>query len=246
MEIVLIIVDLPTDYTDDYSKMMFALACKEMGKCMNKISGSHLHCILLGDFNCDVSKSESSALLLSLIPNESAIVPTSGDFTYIQPTGLVSNFDHVLVSSRIFSSSLAVDVLREFFVSDYLPLSFRISEPFYRMRANRPLKWRTIIEWSKADLAQYQYCLDNLLSKIKIPFDLLQTSVPIPTPEIRLKLNMYSSLISHALLQAESQFVPRFRVQSPRSRVESPRSRVTIKGWSGTPSLVEACQKAKF
>ena len=83
----------------------------------------------MGDFNCDISKSESSrsALLLSLIPNESALVPKAGDFTYIHPTGSVSNLDHVLVSSSIFSRSLTVDVLREcsFFVSDHLPLSFQ-------------------------------------------------------------------------------------------------------------------------
>ena len=182
---------------------------------MNKISASHLHWILLGDFNCDISKSESSrsALLLSLIPNESALVPKAGDFTYIHPTGSVSNLDHVLVSSSIFSSSLTVDVLREFFVSDHLPLSFRISAPFYRMRANRPLKWRTIIEWSKTDLTQYQYWLDNLLSKIKIPFDLLQTSVPIPTSEIRLKLNMYSSLISACATTSGIALCP--SIQSP-------------------------------
>ena len=84
-ETVIINVYLPTDYRDDCSEMKFALACKELGKCMNKISASHLHWILLGDFNCDISKSESSrsALLLSLIPNESALVPKAGDFTYI-------------------------------------------------------------------------------------------------------------------------------------------------------------------
>ena len=233
-ETVIINVYLPTGYRDDCSEMKFALACKELGKCMNKISSSHLQ----RDFNCDISKSESSrsALLLSLIPNGNALVPKAGDFTYIHPTGSVSNLDHALVSSSIFSSSLTVDVLREFFVSDHLPLSFRISASFYRIRANRPLKWRTIIEWSKTDLTQDQYWLDNLLSKIKIPFDLLQTSVPIPTSEIRLKLNMYSSLISHALLQAESHFVPRSRV----------RAGSQVKGCSRNPSLVEACQKAKF
>ena len=58
---------------------------------MNKINASHLHWILLGDFNCDISKSESSrsALLLSLIPNESALVPKASDFTYIHPTGSI-------------------------------------------------------------------------------------------------------------------------------------------------------------
>ena len=159
---------------------------------MDKISASHLHWILLGDFNCDISKSERSrsALLLSLITNENALVPKACDFTYIHLIGSVSILDHVLVSSSIFSSSLTVDVLRECFVSDPLPLSFRISSPFYRIRANQPLKWRTIIKWSNTDLTQYQYWLDNLISKIEIPFDLLQTSVPIPTSEIRLKLNI--------------------------------------------------------
>ena len=65
--------------------------------------------------------------------------------------GSVSNLDHVLVSTSIFSSSLTVNGLREFFASDHLPLSFRISAPFYRMRANRPSKLTTIIEWSKTD-----------------------------------------------------------------------------------------------
>ena len=66
-ETVIINVYLPTDYRDDCSKMKFALACKELGKCMNKISASHLHWILLGDFNCDISKSESSRSALLLI-----------------------------------------------------------------------------------------------------------------------------------------------------------------------------------
>ena len=104
---------------------------------------------------------------------------------------------------------------------------------FYRMCPNRPLKWRTIIEWSKTNLADIS---SGLIIHFRIPFDLLQTSLPIPTSEIRLKLNMYSSLISHSLLQAESQLVPRSRVLVGSQ----------VKGWSGNPSLVEACQKAKF
>ena len=66
-ETVIINVYLPTDYRDDCSEMKFALACKELAKCMNKTSSSHLQ----RDFNCDISKSESShsALLLILIPN---------------------------------------------------------------------------------------------------------------------------------------------------------------------------------
>jgi hypothetical protein len=101
----------------------------------------------------------------------------------------VSNLDHLLVSGGIASRAVSATVLNDFEVSDHLPLSFSIVAPFNRAQGTQESKWRTVVEWNKVDILDYEYCIDNLLAKIETPIELLQNSVPSSIDETYLKLN---------------------------------------------------------
>jgi len=62
--------------------------------------------------------------------------------------------------------------------------------------------------------------LDDILSKIKVPFQLLHINLDILQSEKRILLNIYCSEITHALRCVEALDVPRRRV---RAALEVPR-----------------------
>ena len=130
-------------------------------------------------------------------------------------------------------------VVTSFQTSDHLPISniFPISlMPPEPTQSSSCSKWREISDWEKTDLLTFQGISDGILTKIKVPFQLLSQKSSISVHEQQILLNIYYAEIVHALRVAEHASVPvrRFRVGT-----EKP-------GWSGNPDIVDSCVKSKF
>ena len=56
---VFINVYLPTDYKDERSERLFALSCEKLNSCISKIKRHGFSCVIIGDFNCNLSEISS-------------------------------------------------------------------------------------------------------------------------------------------------------------------------------------------
>ena len=68
--------------------------------------------------------------------------------------------------------------------------------------------WCKISEWEKTDLLTFQGISDGILTKIKVPFQLLSQNSSISMHEQQILLNIYHAEIVHALRVAEHASVP--------------------------------------
>lgn len=228
---------MPTDYRDSKSEKKFSEACSKLSSSVGSCSSQGLVCIVAGDVNCDLTD-ESNARAQILLSSCDGLRLANNDlcFTYIHNSGSTSSLDFMLSSIQSPACGNShVDLSVS--ASDHFPIinTFRVIPASPNPPTNEK-KWKIKTNWSKIDLATYHYVLDEILTKIKVPFQLLQQSVCIQDEEKQLLLNIYCSEISHALLSAEAAAVP---IRKVRVGTEIPK-------WSENPALSEACGRAKF
>ena len=234
---------LPTDYRDDKSDSAFAISAAKLARCLKKAERESLECIIVGDFNCnlevDISAQNSRCcILIGILENRFTIHRKNQNFSYIHQSGSTSNLDHIVSSSSL--PVREVLVLPNSFTSDHFPVQCIISRPTSFSAANNSSiftqRWHEVPVWRKIDKEKFQDSCDLVLSKIRVPFDLLMKFSHRDERDARLRLNIYYAELTHALLFAESQGVPKSRA----------RQKTQEKGWSSNPLLQLACDRATF
>jgi len=95
-------------------------------------------------------------------------------------------------------------------------------------------KWHMKLNWDRANVPLYLAMLTALLSTIKVPYHLLQTSVSLPSS--RADLNCYYYQIVHCLKSASKAAVPVDKVWIGTRKAN----------WNVDPEVKRAKQKAKF
>ena len=90
--------------------------------------------------------------------------------------------------------------------------------------------------WKDMNVPLFQATCDHVLSKIKVPFHLLQTNTGLSNSELRLQINTYCEEIIHALKCADKAAIP----------VKKVRSNTEKSSWSNNTSLINACSSAKW
>ena len=121
--------------------------------------------------------------------------------------------------------------------SDNLPIRNSLALPINLPDALNPAStnnWRVVTNWSKTDLLAFQCINDNILQKIKVPYQLLSEISCINDKENQVLLNIYYAEIMHALRVAEKQ-----SVTARRMRVGTEKT-----GRSENSEQVEACRKS--
>ena len=202
---------------------------------MNGIESNGLDWLLIGDLNCNInSSSVRTELLLDSLPNSYKILKKDASHSYIHNGGSLSDIDHCIVSSGLICGKVHVDQDERDY--DHLPLSLIVTLNATAEKNLRPnsRKWISKREWNKADWPLYFSTLVSLLSTIKVPFNLLCTSVG--SPQARIQLNIYYSHIVSCLKRSEEVAVPlcRFRAKT-RSSI-----------WKNDPELKTIKNQAKL
>ena len=220
---------MPTDYRNNKSEVKFSGACSKLSNSIRSCLSQGFECILAGDMNCDLTNNNSAKTQLFLAScDELCLTINDSDFTDVHNSVYTSSLDFMLSSSMIETQGKShVDL--SVCTSDHFPIinSFKIIKA---ANAGYTKKWITREDWNKIDPILYQAMLDNILDKIKVPFQLLQQSVHIPDKERQVLLNIYCSEITHALLCAETAAVPTRKVKVG----------TEIPKWSQNPVLSKA------
>ena len=91
---------LPTNYGDQVFEACFTSACQGLAKFAKKALRSFHRCVITGDFNSDLTRSEcpQSETIISMLPSSFSLLRKNKDFTYISQASTTSNLDHVLYS----------------------------------------------------------------------------------------------------------------------------------------------------
>lgn len=248
---VVVNVYMPTDYRDDASHSEFAQSLRKLAECLSKIRLERLPCVILGDFNCPMSAefTETNALFTGdresmvhgLLDDTFTILEKNQNFTYIHNTGSTSNLDHVICSKDLLPTSVRVSGTT--FTSDHFSIELQITPPATQSEhphqnnaAKTTKKWTQIRDWNNVNTSVYTQVSDEILAKIKIPFNLLIQSRRIEPKEARLELDIYAAQITHALRSAEEAAVP----------IKKIKTGTQVSGWSQNAGLVNACNQAKF
>lgn len=229
---------MPTDYRDLSSERKFSIACRKLANAVSEAQKQGLTVIVAGDMNCNLSDANSSRteILLSSCP-QLTVINNDLAFTYVHNSGSTSNLDFFLStkSLEIYPSS---HVNNAFSVSDHLPISntFQVGSSNQSTPLRSHNRWIWKQEWEKIDVPTYHFVSNNILSKIKVPYFLLQTSSGLSQADKQLSLNTYCYEIVHALRIAESRAVP---TRKMRIGTEIPK-------WNENPELSEACRRSQF
>ena len=214
--LVLINVYLPCDQRSFPSLTKYTKACASLKTLLISVESNGLDWILLGDMNCDInSTSTRTDLFLDSLPNGYRVLDKDASHSYIHNSGSLSDIDHCVVSSGVSISDIHIDQDERDY--DHLPLSATVTINTTRAEQNlctNYKKWITKRDWNKADWPLYLSTLALLLSTIKVPFNLLCTSVI--SPQARVQLNIYYSQIVSCLKKAEEVAVPlcRFKLKT--------------------------------
>jgi len=242
--VVVLNVYLPTNYRDDRSERLFAISVARLSKCLGKIKEQGLCCIVTGDFNCDLTDSLNSSgdsvrpsIIFGLFDDDYLVAPKNKSFTYVHNSGSTSNLDHVCHTRSV--TIVEVGVSDSSFTSDHFPLFFSarfddVGPSFIPFAKKRSVFY--ISDWDRASSDLFQNACNDILAKIRVPFDLLMRSSKQNMRDSRIRLNLYCSELTHALSLAEKSAVPIRRVKSG---TEEP-------GWSTNSNLRNACFSAKF
>ena len=98
------------------------------------------------------------------------------DFTYIRTSSRNSNLDHIAVSSNLTADT--VNVIFDYQLYDHLPITCSIGVPSSVCQSSRLARDSSVRrcrrDWSKIDQTQFLESVDSILSKINVPFPLLQ------------------------------------------------------------------------
>ena len=193
---------LPTNYHDDKSERKFMNAVRELAKCLKSVTQRDLHCLVLGDFNCNLldSMCACSQLLNGIFDDKLIILPKDSDYSFVHNSGSVSSIDHTACSKNINGS---VTVLKDAVFADHLPLLASLSiKPALCQPKND--KWKVVSEWDKVNTTLYHQVLNSFLVKIRIPFHLLQVNSNFDPADARVLINFFfCAEITHSLLIAE-------------------------------------------
>lgn len=234
---VIINVYLPTNYRSSLSDSKFTGACTQLSRFVKAQIPGNTKVLLIGDFNCDLlnTESERTQIVIGSLPDQLNVVDKDKAYTFISVANTVSNLDHVLTN---FPVSDEVKVAADGSYSDHLPLSLSITLDCPKLSGPCKSQWRVYSDWKQVSNDLFAATSGDILSKIKVPFHLLQRNANsyCSESEIRLQINMYCAEISHALSIAESVAVPVKRI----------RNRSQVKGWSRNPELAAACASAKL
>ena len=166
---------MPTNYRNESSYRQFATACASVSKSIHRVRSSNKSIFIWGDFNKDL-KNENAPLtqiLLSFPSNGVFLLPKSKPFSYVHNSGSTSDLDFVLTDDHQMQGT--IDVSSGILTSDHLSLQFRLiySLPLHGQNP----KWCFKPCCNFLDLYLYHRTLDSMLSKIRIPFHLLCTSI---------------------------------------------------------------------
>ena len=127
-------------------------------------------------------------------------------FSYVHYSGSTSNLDFVL-SGHPELQSTTITVSDDILSSDHLHLQFNI---YMSPSQNKTIPCRlTKVLLDHIVVSSFQYILDSLLMKIKIPFHLLSTSLK-GNP---LDIDCFLADLTHSLKVAFSVPVPSIRVK---------------------------------
>ena len=237
-EYVIVNVYLPTDYRNDRSEFLFTSACEKLGSCLSKIRLLGKCCIIIGDFNCNLTDASllRTSILSGIFDDWLRILPKDLDYTYTHHSSHVSNLDHAVSSINLQVSP--VHVVTDFQLSDHLPISASIycssaqSTPTTQPHQPHAQFYR---DWENIQDDLFAAVTNSVLHKIHVPFQLLMENPQVDANEIRMLLDIYLAQICHALRCAEKASIPLKRIR-----------RGVTKHWSSNPSLVEAWRKSKF
>ena len=221
----LVNVYLPTNMNTDLSEKRYAEACGRLGRLLRKLGNSRI--LVCGDFQCDpLLKGKLQDVLMTCIPSECTLYTKDQNFTFIHNSGSTSNIDHVF-SNFTIPSPIQVD--SEHTASDHLGLKFRV--PFSRAVKSRNRGYIERREWKKINIDLYQSTCDEILGKIKVPFQLLVNGC-----DEKIALNTYCAEITHALKVAESASVPSAVIKKGTRK----------RGWSDHPYVNHAKRRSKM
>ena len=171
--------------------------------------------------NCIInSSSVRTELLLHSLPNSYKILKKDSSHSYIPSSGSLLDIDYSIVSSDLICGKVHADQDERDY--DHLPLYLTVTLNATAEKNLRPnsRKWISKREWNKADWPLYFSTLVSLLSAIKVPFNLLCTSVG--SSQARIQLNIYYSRIVLCLKRSEEVAVPLccFQAQTKSSILE--------------------------
>ena len=202
---------LPCDRCSIASFTSFAKCCSSLKSLLESLRLKDLNWVLTGELNCGIlGTSDRSTLLLESLPSRYHVPDKSLPFTYIHNRACPkSNLDHVISSSSSLLSSI-VRVDEEKIDDDHPILSCdSFFELFCQTLSAQP-KWHTKLNLDRANVPIYLATLTALLSTIKVPNHLLQTSVSSPSSGV--DLNGYYYQIAHCLKSASKAAVPADKV----------------------------------
>jgi hypothetical protein len=164
-----------------------------------------------------------------MLPNVFHVLPRNQQFTFISVANTTSNINHAWFSSEHLH---VVSVLNDCLCSDHNPINVSIPVSSSQ-RASLRSKWFVRKSWALTDVGLFQKVCDDILTKIKVPYHLLQSSSAVmDEPGL---LNLYCEQIKYAIRCADHAAVP-----VSKSRVKTEKY-----GWSRNPILVSACSQAK-
>ena len=149
--------------------------------------------------------SPRSQMFWGYAPPDYCVWPKSDNFSYIGPLSSISNLDHVVVSF----GSHEVKVLTEGFYSGHLPISTRFySSPLTAQ--NTESNWFSYRDWKNVSSESFIKVVDEMLNKIKVPFNLLCDRAVLPQSEknISVELTFYFAQINNTQKCAEISAVP--------------------------------------
>lgn len=230
---------MPTDYKSSRSYSKFVSACRKLANAIANCRTQDLSYIVAGDMNCDLLNPESPrSQVLSTTCAGLNIIENYLDFTYVHNSGATSSLDFIMCSHQpvpLCQSHVDTSIS----ASDHLPVSY-VFPPSTSSNYNPDLpsgrKWHQKVMWDKINTPLYQKVCDDILARIRVPYNLLHKSSSVAASDKQVLINIYCSEIVHALQCAEKAAVPICRV-----RIGS-----EIPHWSDNSDLVNACADAKF
>ncbi|XP_065566258.1 uncharacterized protein LOC136031014 [Artemia franciscana] len=185
----------------------FSQACNRLRTLLSDLSKQNTKWVLAGDMNTDLlSNFERSEIFLDSLPGGFHLADKDLLFTCIHNRGgLTSNLDHVIVSdSTLLSSIVHVDDSK--IDDDHLPTTCQLSCSMASSVQRNSPDWFSKFNWENTNVPLYVLALSQLLSSIKVPFHLLQTSVSITST--RININSYYQQIVFCLKSAAKKAVP--------------------------------------
>ena len=213
----------------------FPQACKCLWTLLSNLSKQNTKWVLTSNMNTDLlSNSDQSEIFLNSLPGGFHLADKDLLFIFIHNCGdLTSNLDHVIVSDSILLSSI-VHVEDSKINNDHLPITCQLScSMASSVQCNSP-KGFSNLNPENTNVLLYVLILTQLLSSIKVPFHLLQTSVC--TTSTWIDINSYYQQIVFCLKSAAKKAVPSEHV----------RTDTCNRFWKVDPKVKMAKQKAKF